>query len=100
MSYLFGGIAVMALLTYLIRVLPLGLVRGQIKNQWLKSFLYYIPYGVLGAMTFPAIFYCTGQPIAAIAGTAAAILLAYFDKGLLLTALGAALAVFAVSFLG
>lgn len=98
MSYLFGGIAVMALLTYIIRALPLSLVQGQLKSRWLKSFLYYIPYGVLGAMTFPAIFYCTGHPLAAVLGTASAILLSYFHRGLLLTALGAAFTVFCVSF--
>ena len=46
--------AVMAIVTYIIRALPITLFRKEIKSKWLKSFLYYIPYAVLGAMTFPA----------------------------------------------
>ena len=53
--------AVMAIVTYIIRALPITLFRKEIKSKWLKSFLYYIPYAVLGAMTFPAIFFSTGS---------------------------------------
>ena len=58
------------------------------------SFLYYIPYAVLTAMTFPAIFYSTGYVISAAIGTATAIVLAYFNRGLLTVAIGAVGAVF------
>ena len=50
-------IAVMAVITYLIRVLPITVFRKEITSQWLTSFLYYVPYAVLAALTFPAIFY-------------------------------------------
>lgn len=52
-----GYIAVMALVTYLIRALPLTLIHGKIQNRWVRSFLYYVPYACLSAMTFPAIFF-------------------------------------------
>ena len=70
-------ILVMAGVTYLIRMLPLVLVRKKIENRFLLSFLYYIPYAVLSAMTVPAIFYSTGSIPTAVAGTAAAVVLAF-----------------------
>lgn len=69
-------IAIMALTTYLIRVLPLTLIQRQIKNRFIQSFLYYVPYVTLAVMTFPAIMDATDSPIAGacalIIGTAAA----------------------------
>ena len=56
-------IAVMALTTYLIRVLPLTIIRKQIQNRFVKSFLYYVPYVTLAVMTFPAIVNDTQTPI-------------------------------------
>lgn len=76
-------------LTYLIRMLPLAFFQKQIQNQWIKSFLYYIPYAVLSAMTFPAIFYSTGSFPSALAGFVTAAILAYFGRGLMTTALSA-----------
>ena len=61
-TYLY--IAIVALVTYLIRVLPLTLIRREIKNQFLRSFLYYVPYVTLAAMTFPAIIHATGWMMA------------------------------------
>ncbi|MBP3312487.1 MAG: AzlD domain-containing protein, partial [Butyricicoccus sp.] len=58
-------IFVMAAVTYLIRVLPLTLIRRQIKNTFLRSFLYYVPYVTLAVMTFPALLSATGSPISA-----------------------------------
>ena len=58
---LLAYIAVMAGVTYLIRMLPLTVFQKKIKNRFIRSFLYYIPYAVLGAMTFPAILYSTGS---------------------------------------
>ena len=58
-------IAVMALVSYAIRVLPLTLIRKPIKNQFIQSFLYYVPYVTLAVMTFPAIVEATQSPVAA-----------------------------------
>jgi branched-subunit amino acid transport protein len=98
--YLLGGIAIMAFMTYLIRVSPMVIFRKKIENKWMKSFLYYIPYTVLAAMTFPAIFSSTASQVGAIVGCIVAVLLAYFKRGLLVVALGAAATVFVVSMLG
>ena len=98
-GYLLGGIAVMAAVTYIIRMLPMAIFRKKIDNVFIQSFLYYVPYTVLGAMTFPAIFYTTQSVPPAAAGCAAAVVLAYRGKGLLIVAVGAAAAVFAVQLL-
>jgi len=83
-------IAVMAGVTYLIRMIPLTLVRKRIKSRFLNSFLYYIPYTVLSAMTFPAIFFSTGNTVTASIGTAAALILAYAGMPLIVVAIAAA----------
>lgn len=87
---------VMAGATYLIRVIPFVLINKKIENRFINSFLYYIPYTVLSAMTFPAILYATGSLVSAIAGLVAAILLAYRGKGLVVVAIGACAAVLVV----
>ena len=79
-------IAVMAGVTYLIRMIPFTFFTHKIKSRFFKSFLYYIPYAVLSAMTFPAIFYSTGDTITAAVGTVAAVALAYFGLPLILVA--------------
>lgn len=79
-------IAVMAIVTYLIRMLPLTLFRSKIKSKFLRSFLKYIPYTVLSAMTFPAIFYSTGNVITATVGTVAALITAFFGLPLIIVA--------------
>ena len=83
-------IAVMAGVTYLIRMIPLTLVRRQIKSRFIKSFLHYIPYTVLSAMTFPAIFNSTGDIITSSVGTVTALILAYVGMPLIVVALAAA----------
>ena len=75
-------IAVMAAVTYLIRVLPLTLIRREIKNTFLRSFLYYVPYVTLAVMTFPAILGATQSTWSALAALIAGILLAWFGAGL------------------
>lgn len=75
-------ILIMAGVTYAIRVLPLTLIRKQIKNQFLQSFLYYVPYVTLAVMTFPAIMDATQTPIAGIAALIVGIVLAWFGAGL------------------
>lgn len=86
------GILVMALTTYLIRMIPLVVFRKPVKNPYIKSFLYFVPYAVLGAMTIPGIFTSTPDIGCAIAGGAAATFLAWKNKGLFLVSLGAAAA--------
>ena len=88
-----GYLAVMAIVTYLIRMLPLVFVRRRIRSQFLRSFLYYVPYAVLSAMTFPAILYSTSSMISAVLGTAVALILAFKGKSLVTVAAFAALAV-------
>jgi len=87
-------IIVMAGVTYLIRMVPFTFFRKKIKSRFFRSFLYYIPYAVLTAMTIPAIFYSTGSIVTAAAGTAVALILAYFGLPLIVVALSASLAVF------
>jgi branched chain amino acid efflux pump len=84
----------MAVVTYLVRVLPLTLIRKEIKNTFIKSFLYYVPYVTLSVMVFPAILEATSSPWSALVGFTVAILLAYFGGSLFKVSLLACLAVF------
>lgn len=88
-------IAVMAGVTYLIRMLPIMVFRKKIKSRTVQSFLYYVPYAVLGAMTIPAIFYSTGSMISACLGFAAAFILAFCGKSLIVVAIAASAAAYA-----
>lgn len=89
-------IAVMAGVTYLVRMIPFTLFRKQVKSRFIKSALFYLPYAVLSAMTIPAIFYSTGNLESAIAGTVVAVIVAFFDKPLIVVAVAAALCAFGV----
>ncbi len=82
-------IAVMAGVTYLIRMIPFAAFRKQIKSRFVKSILYYLPYAVLAAMTVPAIFYSTGNLKSAVVGTIVAVIVAFFEKPLIIVALAA-----------
>ena len=82
-------IIIMALVTYLIRMIPLALVKGKIESTFVKSFIYYVPYAVLSAMTIPAIFYSTSSTVSAAVGLAVAIIVAFFGRSLLTVALSA-----------
>ena len=84
---------VMAAVTYLVRMIPFMLFNGKIKNRFFQSFLYYVPYTVLSAMTFPAILSATGSLLSAWIGLAIALLLAFLDQGLIKVALFASTAV-------
>ena len=99
-KYLLSSIAVMALVTYIIRATPIIVFRKKIRNKWIQSFLYYVPYVVLSAMTFPAVFYSTGSVLSAVAGCVVAMILAYTKRGLLTVAVGAALTAFIFQILG
>ena len=74
---------IMAAVTYLIRVLPLTVIRGEIKNKRVRAFLYYVPYVTLAVMTFPAIIDATGSPLTAVAALIAAVGLSWFGGSLL-----------------
>lgn len=80
----------MALVTYLIRAVPFTLFRKKITSRFVRSFLAYIPYAVLTAMTIPAIFYSTGDMLTAVVGTVVALVLAYFNCPLIVVAMAAA----------
>lgn len=82
-------ITAMAVVTYLIRMIPFAFFRRKIKSKFFRSFLYYIPYAVLSAMTVPAIFYSTGNILTAVAGTIMAFMLSYFNLPLIVVALSA-----------
>ncbi len=84
---IFLYILVMAGVTYLIRMLPMVIFKKKITNRFIRSFLYYIPYAVLAAMTFPAILDATATPISAVVGLAVALVAAYLEWGLLPVAL-------------
>ena len=90
-------IAIMSIVSYAIRVLPVTLIRKQIKNRFIRSVLYYLPYVTLSVMTVPAIFSITENPICGIAALVVAIVIAWFSGNLLLSALGSCSAVFLLS---
>ena len=92
-------ILTMAVTTYLIRMLPLTVFRKPIKSRFLKSFLHYVPYACLTAMTFPAILTSTGTIISGAAALIVAVILAYRNKSLLTVSLAASAAVMVTEFL-
>ena len=87
-------ILVMAGTTYLIRVLPMTLLRKEIKNRFLRSFLYYIPYVTLAVMTFPAIMDAAEKPLAGLAALIAGAVLAFMGAGLFPVAVVCCIVVF------
>ena len=92
-------IAVMAGVTYLIRMLPFTLFRRKIRSRFVRSFLYYIPYAVLSAMTIPAVFYATGNVTTSVVGAAVAVVLAYMRLPLIVVALAASAAALLTGFI-
>lgn len=86
-------ILIMAVVTYAIRVLPLTLIKGQIKNRFLQSFLYYVPYVTLAVMTFPAIVNATQSTVSGIAALVVGIIVAWFGFDLFKTAVSCCLIV-------
>ena len=89
-------IVTMALTTYLIRVLPLAVFRKPIKSRFVKSFLHYVPYACLTAMTFPAILYATDHVVSGAAGFVVGVLLALKNKSLIVVAVASCAATFLV----
>ena len=92
-------ILAMALTTYLIRVLPLAVFRKPIKSRFVKSFLHYVPYACLTAMTFPAILTSTAAILSGAAALVVAVILAYRGKSLLTVSLAASAAVMVTEWL-
>lgn len=90
---------VMAGITYLIRMLPMVLIKHKIKNRFILSFLYYIPYTVLSVMTIPAIFYSTSNIVSAITGFLAAVIMSYFGKSLVKVAATSCAVVFVTEYI-
>ncbi len=87
-------IFIMAAVTYLIRVLPLTIIRKEIQSRFIRSFLYYVPYVTLSVMTFPAILHATSSPISAWAGFLLALVLAWCGRSLFQVAVSACALVF------
>ena len=92
-------IFLMAAVTYLIRVIPFTVFRKKIRSRFVLSFLHYVPFAVLSAMTIPTIFYSTGNLITALAGTAVALVLAYGELPLVVVALSATAAALLTGFI-
>ncbi len=90
---------IMALVTYLMRMIPFTFFRIQVKSLFVKNVLYYLPYAVLSAMTIPAIFYSTGSITTAAIGTAVALVLAYKGLPLIVVALAAAVIALVAGFI-
>lgn len=90
------AIAVMAIVTYIIRLIPLTFFRKKITNPYVKAFLKFVPYAVLSAMTFPDVFSSSGSIISAVIGVIVAFILAYKNKGLLTVSIASCVAVFVV----
>ena len=96
---IYAYIAAMAITTYLIRMLPMTIFRKPIKSRFIRSFLYYVPYACLTAMTFPAILSDAGSLAAGIAALAVAVILSYIGKSLIVVALSSSAAVLIVEFI-
>ena len=89
-------VLVMAVTTYLIRALPLTLLKKPIRSRFLRSFLHYVPTACLTAMTFPAILTATDHVISGAAGVLVGVLLALKNKSLIVVAVASCAAVFIV----
>lgn len=97
---IYAYIAAMAITTYLIRMLPMTIFRKPIKSRFIRSFLYYVPYACLTAMTFPAILSDAGSLAAGVAALAVAVILSCIGKSLIVVALCSSAAVLLVQLLG
>lgn len=93
------GLFVMAVAIYLVRALPLALLRKEIRSPFIRSFLYYVPYVSLSVMTFPAILYATSSFWSGLAGFAAGVILAWVDGNLFRVSIGACVVVFLVEWI-
>ena len=92
-------LAVMAIVTYLIRMLPLALFRKKISSRFVRSFLYYVPYVTLAVMTFPAIITATANPLSGLAALLVGLVIAWRGGGLFPVAVACCVAVYAAEWL-
>lgn len=92
--YIFTCVLIMALVSYIPRVLPFTIFTKRIKSIYIQSLLSYMPYAVLGAMTFPAIFYSTNNMIFSSIGTIVALILAYKKRSLLQVAIASVASIY------
>lgn len=99
MGYKIACVFLIAFITYLPRVIPLVFFKKPIENKWFQSFMYYMPYAVLAALTFPAIFYSTNSIYTAIIGTAIALILAYKKVNMAVIAIICVAIVFGLSYI-
>ena len=97
-SRIYLYILVCAVVSLLIRELPLTLIRNPIKNRFLRSFLYYVPYVTLAVMTFPAILHATSSPVAGLAALVLGIVAAWFGANLFQVAVGCCAVVLILEF--
>lgn len=91
---IYVSLLVLFLTIYTVRALPLTLIRKGIKNPFIQSFLYYVPYVSLSVMTFPAILSATESPVSGLIGFVAGVVLAWIDGNLFRVSIGACVAVF------
>ena len=96
---IWGYLLVMSLVSFAVRVLPVTLIRRQIKNRFVRSLLYYLPYATLAVMTFPAILSISENPLCGAAAFVASLITAWFTKNLFLSAIFGCAAAFLVAFL-
>ncbi len=97
---LYLAMILMAGITYLIRCIPLVFFRKKIQNPYIKAFLNFVPFAVLGAMIFPDVLFLGGSIRAALAGVITAFVMSYFGKGLLSVSLVSCVIVYIVNLLG
>lgn len=93
-------VILMVLVTYIPRVLPVTIFRKEIKSRFIRSFLDYTPYAVLGALTFPDVFFSTGHFYSAAGGTLVAVILGYRGKSLVVVAVAAIISVYLLELAG
>lgn len=99
MDNIYKYIAIIGVITYATRTVPLILMRRQIRSKFIKSFLHYVPFAVLASMTFPSILYSTGNFYTGLFGLIVGIILAYFNRGLMTVATFSVFIVYATSFI-
>lgn len=92
-------VIIMCLATYIPRAIPITFFTKKINSRFIKDFLYYVPYGVLSAMTFPAILFCVGNIYIAIIATIVAIILSLCKQKLIVVAIAAVVVVYGLSFI-
>lgn len=99
MLYNVIAVTIMVLVTYIPRAFPLAFIHHKIKSNFIKSFLFYVPYAVLSCLTFPGVLYFTSNIWIALAGTATALILSFFNQKLPIVALASVLVVFGLNFI-